>query len=70
MNWNSVGEFLQMGGYGLYVWGSFAVCALVIAAECTGIALRRRALLRLPPDETDETDELQDSKERPLHHEA
>ena len=67
MNWNSVGEFLQMGGYGLYVWGSFAVCALVIAGECSGIALRRRALLRLPPDETDE---LQDSKERPLHHEA
>ena len=64
MNWNSVGEFLQMGGYGLYVWGSFAVCALVIAGECSGIALRRRALRRLP---LDEADELPDSKERPLH---
>ena len=66
-NWNSVGEFLHMGGYGLYVWGSFAVCALVIAAECAGIALRRRALHGLPPDDADE---LTDSKERPLHHEA
>ena len=34
MNWNSLGEFLAMGGYGLYVWGSFGMCALVLAAEC------------------------------------
>ena len=66
-NWSSVGEFLHMGGYGMYVWGSFAVCALVIAAESTGIALRRRALRRLP---LDDADELADSNERPLHHEA
>lgn len=33
MQWNSVGEFLAMGGYGLYVWGSFGACALLMAAE-------------------------------------
>ena len=44
MNWHSVGEFLHMGGYGLYVWGSFAMCALVIALECRGVAARRREI--------------------------
>ena len=33
MNWNSVGEFLAMGGYALYVWGSFGACALLMVAE-------------------------------------
>ena len=31
--WNSVGEFLSMGGYGLYVWGSCLATAAVIAGE-------------------------------------
>jgi heme exporter protein D len=29
----SVAEFVSMGGYGFYVWGSYAACALAIAAE-------------------------------------
>jgi len=33
MHWNSVGEFLAMGGYALYVWGSFGACALLMIAE-------------------------------------
>ena len=33
MQWNSVGEFLAMGGYALYVWGSFGACALLMVAE-------------------------------------
>ena len=33
MHWNSVGEFLAMGGYALYVWGSFGACALLMVAE-------------------------------------
>jgi heme exporter protein D len=36
-----------MGGYGLYVWGSFGVTAAVIAAEVWAVAARRRALIRL-----------------------
>ena len=31
MHWNSVSEFLAMGGYGFYVWGSFGVTFLVMA---------------------------------------
>jgi heme exporter protein D len=33
MQWNSVGEFFAMGGYGLYVWGSFGACVLLMAVE-------------------------------------
>ena len=31
--WNSFSDFLHMGGYGVYVWGSFAVTALIMAIE-------------------------------------
>ena len=33
MNWGGVNEFLAMGGYGLYVWGSYAMAALCIFLE-------------------------------------
>lgn len=33
MNWSSAGEFFAMGGYGFYVWGSYAVTLLVMVAE-------------------------------------
>ncbi len=33
MNWNSPAEFFAMGGYGLYVWGSFGICALAMVVE-------------------------------------
>jgi heme exporter protein D len=67
MNWGSVGEFLAMGGYGLYVWGSFAMCALVAAVECAGIGARRRRLRALTAQGTDPQ---HDVDERPLHHEG
>lgn len=37
MNWS---EFLAMGGYGLYVWGSYAVTAAVLILNI--LAARRR----------------------------
>jgi heme exporter protein D len=40
MQWNSIGEFFTMGGYGLYVWGSFGVCALAMLIE--PLLLRKR----------------------------
>ena len=33
MNWGSLNEFLAMGGYGLYVWGSYGMVALCIVIE-------------------------------------
>lgn len=44
MNWHSLHDFLHMGGYGLYVWGSFAATAAVIAAELLALGARERAL--------------------------
>ncbi len=44
MNWSSWSDFFAMGGYGLYVWGSFAMVAAVLALEIGLLRLRRRAL--------------------------
>ena len=45
MNWNSTAEFLAMGGYGFYVWGSFLVTAACMTAEPWLLAARRRSAL-------------------------
>jgi len=42
MQWHSVSEFLAMGGYGLYVWGSFGLTAVALAAEMWLIGRRQR----------------------------
>ena len=42
MNWHSASEFFDMGGYGLYVWGSYLVTALVMAAEPWLVSRRKR----------------------------
>jgi heme exporter protein D len=41
MNWGSASEFFAMGGYGLYVWGSYAVTAALMLLEPM-LAVRRR----------------------------
>ena len=33
MNWGSPAEFFAMGGYALYVWGSFGACAVLMLVE-------------------------------------
>lgn len=40
MQWNSLNEFLAMGGYGMYVWPSFGVTAFCMVWEV--LSLRRR----------------------------
>ena len=30
IHWNSFSDFLAMGGYGFYVWGSFCLTVLII----------------------------------------
>jgi heme exporter protein D len=50
MNWGSVTEFIAMGGYAGYVWGSFGITVACMAIEIFTLAARRRAALRgLPP---------------------
>jgi heme exporter protein D len=42
MQWHSATEFFAMGGYALYVWGSFGLCAVAMIIE--PLLLRRRRL--------------------------
>jgi heme exporter protein D len=56
MKWQSLEQFLAMGGYALYVWGSFAVTAAVIAVELVllrarATAARKAAAAPAPEDE-------------------
>lgn len=46
MNAPDLLTFFAMGGYGLYVWGSVGMCALVFTAEVLSLRAQRRALLR------------------------
>jgi heme exporter protein D len=39
-------EFLDMGGYGLYVWGSFGATALLMIAEPLLLRGRSRQIKR------------------------
>ena len=41
---NSWSQFIAMGGYGLYVWGSFGMCIVVLTVEVALLAARRSAL--------------------------
>jgi heme exporter protein D len=44
--WNSPAEFFAMGGYGLYVWSSFGMCAVVLLLEPLSIRARKKAIIR------------------------
>ena len=46
MNWESPAAFFAMGGYGLYVWGSFGVCAVLMIVEPILAWRRRNDILR------------------------
>ena len=46
MQWHSLAEFFAMGGYGLYVWGSYGVAAVLMLTEPMLAASRHaRALI-------------------------
>jgi heme exporter protein D len=45
MHWNNATDFFAMGGYALYVWGSFGACALGLLIEPLAVRRQRRAVL-------------------------
>jgi heme exporter protein D len=45
MEWGSWSEFWAMGGYGLYVWGSYLATLIGLAAEVVILRRRRRTLV-------------------------
>lgn len=42
MNWASLDAFLHMGGYGLYVWGSYGLSLVVMLFEAAAVRRRQR----------------------------
>jgi heme exporter protein D len=46
MSWGSFSNFFSMGGYALYVWGSYAAVLGLIAAEVALLVVRRRNILK------------------------
>ncbi|MBH9552050.1 heme exporter protein CcmD [Inhella gelatinilytica] len=61
MNWGSATDFFHMGGYGLYVWGSYGLGLAVFVIEpLLARGRHRRALAALHDDFDDElNDETQ-----------
>jgi heme exporter protein D len=51
MHWSSVSEFLAMGGYGFYVWSSFAVTFVVMAIELWLVNKRRKNVTKMVKQE-------------------
>ena len=45
MNWASWSDFLAMGGYAFYVWGSYAVTAGLMVLEIVLLVSRRAGIL-------------------------
>jgi heme exporter protein D len=55
MSWGSAEEFFAMGGYGLYVWGSYALTLVWMLIEPAVVARRHvRALQAVHPMEAEE----------------
>jgi heme exporter protein D len=45
IHWNSFADFIAMGGYGVYVWGSFGVTVLIMIIEPIMVARNRRTTI-------------------------
>ena len=61
--WNSPSEFFAMGGYALYVWSSFGICALVLLLVPIMVRARFRAIvLRLKQEQLAEQFDKEISK--------
>jgi heme exporter protein D len=46
MNWGSLANFLEMGGYAGYVWGAYGATLVFVAAEIVALRARRRRTLQ------------------------
>jgi len=53
--WSNFSDFLNMGGYALYVWGSYLVTVLVLVIEVLMLRSRNRALRKTLISEFNET---------------
>ncbi len=56
MIWASWSDFWAMGGYALYVWGSYAVVALGLLLEVRSAAKRQRRAIAHIHDQQEDID--------------
>jgi heme exporter protein D len=42
VSWGSWDNFLRMGGYGFFVWGSYGMAVAIVAVEVWQLKVRRR----------------------------
>lgn len=47
MKWEGLNEFWSMGGYGLYVWGSYFVTVAIVIFEIYTLRTSRSQTLKL-----------------------
>ena len=52
MNWQSWSEFIAMGSYGLYVWGSYGVTFAVMLFEAFSVRQRHARAMATIGDRT------------------
>ena len=45
IHWASFSDFIAMGGYGFYVWGSFGLTALIMIVEPIVVARNRKTTI-------------------------
>jgi heme exporter protein D len=46
IQWTSLAEFFAMGGYGLYVWGSFGITGAAMVIEVIALRLSHKRLVQ------------------------
>ncbi len=51
-NWSSWSEFFSMGGFGVYVWGSYGITLVLLAGEVLLLWKRKRNIKRRENSET------------------
>ncbi len=56
MIWASWSDFWNMGGYALYVWGSYAVVAIGLLLEVLSATQRQRRALAHIHEQTQDND--------------
>lgn len=51
MNWDTFSDFANMGGYALYVWGSYLMAGAALGWEALMLVLRRRRAIETLRDD-------------------
>ncbi|HRH05751.1 MAG TPA: heme exporter protein CcmD [Burkholderiaceae bacterium] len=65
MSYANLSEFINMGGYGAYVWSSFGLCAFAMLMECLTLRSQRRSAIARLHEEMQHADQYEALNERP-----